>query len=43
MLDQELVAEARAPVHLEREASQVADPLLAGLHDRPPLTPQRAR
>ena len=43
LLDQQLVAEARAPVHLEREPTEVPDPLLARLYDRPPLAPQRSR
>ena len=41
LLDQQLVAEARAPVHLQRQPAEVADTLLARLHDRAPLAPER--
>ena len=40
--DQQLVAEARAAVHLQRQPAEVADPLLASLQDRPALAPQRS-
>ena len=43
VLDQQLVAEARAAVHLEREPAEMPDPLLTGLHDRAPLAPEGTR
>jgi hypothetical protein len=43
VLDQQLVAEARAAVHLQRQPAEVTNPLLAGLDDRAPLAPERAR
>ena len=42
-LEQEVLAEAVAPVHLEREAPEVAQLLLAQPHERAPLPPQGAR
>ena len=43
LLDQEVLLELVAPVHLEHQAAEVADPLLARADERPPLAPQHAR
>src|SRR3954454_19310268 len=43
LLDQEVVAEGRTPIHLEREPAEVANPLLPGLQDRAALAAQGSR
>ena len=42
-LEQQVLAEPVAPVHLEREPAEIAETLLANAQERTPLTPQRAR
>ena len=42
-LDQQVVAEGRVAVHLERQPAEVADPLLPRLQDRAPLTTESPR
>src|SRR5919204_3326004 len=42
-LDQQLVAERRAAVHLERQSAEIPDALLARFQDRAALAPERAR
>ena len=42
-LDQQILAEAVAPVHLERQAAEVAEPVLAHAHERAALATELAR
>jgi len=41
-LQEEILAKAVAAVHLEREAPEIAEPLLAHPHQRAPLSTQLA-
>jgi len=41
LLSQQLLAEAIAPVHLEHQSTEVADPLLAGPNECLPLPAER--
>src|SRR5439155_26237721 len=42
-VDDQVLAELVAPVHLEHQAAEVPDPLLAEAQEGPPVPPQLAR